>query len=117
MGVAVQEFLATLTRHFLQPPFAISTSATDVAQCSSEFEAAHEHREYEWINTCNIDKLLLFNITFNMVKREQRIVVSITEAVSAETAKIVAEVDQHNMDLDSDPFPSDVEDEAIIEDE
>ena len=59
-----------------------------------------------------------YNITFNMVKWEQQIAVSVAEAFSAETAKLVAEVNQHNMDLDGDPFSSDVEEnEAIIEDE
>ena len=38
--------------------------------------------------------------------------------VSAETAKLVAGTDEHTMDVDGDPFSSDVEeDEAIIEDE
>ena len=37
--------------------------------------------------------------------------------VSAEMTKVVAIVDQHNMDLDGYPFASDIEeDEAVIED-
>ena len=38
-------------------------------------------------------------------------------AVSAETAKLAAEVDQGNIDLDGDPFTHDEEDEVLIEDE
>ena len=38
--------------------------------------------------------------------------------ITTETAKLVAETNEHTMDDDSDPFPSDFEeDEAIIEDD
>ena len=43
---------------------------------------------------------------------------SATAEVTAETAKLVAETNERTMDVDDDPFLSDVEeDEAIVEDD
>ena len=50
--------------------------------------------------------------------KARQMAVSVAAAVSAETAKLFAGTDEHTMDLDSDPFASDVEeDEVVIEDD
>ena len=50
--------------------------------------------------------------------KDGQMAVSAAAAVSAEMAKLIAGTDEHTMDLDGDPFASDVqEDEAVIEDD